>query len=472
MKQPDAGENGVSVGVKAPLERVDQWRTAAYGSGDLGFNLYWTTVSLYILYYYTDVLGISATAAGLIFLLAMLWDAVTDPVMGIIAQRTETRWGRYRPFIAAGAVPLCLSMMLVFHDPGLEGIALIAYALAVQILFRTSYTIANIPYRALASSMTDSSRVRNALSAWRISLATIGSAFVGYSTLKLVPIFGQGDAARGFFLTATLYGVLSLPFLLIVSCRIKESPARPQQAMTVSLRQALGVLRHNKPFLIVLAATMCATLGGVISSKTLVYYFKYSLGDEAAVGMAFAANSLIILISTPLWALLTLRTSKRFVWRVGAMCSITGSVLLFLNPFETVWIVVGLVALVGTGAAAGYLSFWSALPDTVEYGEVRSGLRVESPTFGIMSFAQKAAYGLAVALAGLLLDLIGYRPNVEQSAATLAELKAIMTLVPAVFISIAFLVIGHYRLDARNHARLVTILHKRAAKQSRNSALS
>ncbi|AUX69478.1 hypothetical protein CHX26_08230 [Porphyrobacter sp. HT-58-2] len=472
MKQPEAGESAASVAIKAPLERVDQWQAAAYGSGDLGFNLYWTTVSLYILYYYTDVLGIPATAAGLVFLLAMLWDAVTDPVMGIIAQRTRTRWGSYRPFIAAGAVPLCLSMMLLFHDPGLDGIALIAYALAVQILFRTAYTIANIPYSALASSMTDSSRVRNALSAWRISLATIGSAFVGYSTLKLVSFFGQGDAARGFFLTATLYGVLSLPFLLTVSCRINEGRARPRQAMTVSLRQALGVLRHNRPFLIVLAATMCATLGGVISSKTLVYYFKYTLGDEAAVGMAFAANSLIILIATPLWAVLTLHTSKRFVWRVGAICSITGSVLLFLNPFETVWVVVGLVALVGTGAAAGYLSFWSALPDTVEYGEVRSGLRVESPTFGIMSFAQKASYGLAVALAGMLLDLIGYRPNVEQSAATLADLKAVMTLVPAAFILIAVLVIGHYSLDARNHARLVTILRKRAARESRNSALS
>ena len=159
-----------------------RWRAALYGSGDLGFNFYWTTVSLYILYYYTDVLGISASAAGLVFLAAMLWDAVTDPLMGLIAQRTRTRWGSYRPFIIGGAIPLCLSLMLLFHALGLQGTALIAYALAMQVLFRTAYTIANIPYSALASSITDSSLERSALSAWLISLATIGSALVGYST--------------------------------------------------------------------------------------------------------------------------------------------------------------------------------------------------------------------------------------------------------------------------------------------------
>jgi GPH family glycoside/pentoside/hexuronide:cation symporter len=440
---------------------ASRWRNVVYGSGDLGFNFYWTTVSLYILYYYTDVLGISATAAGLIFLASMLWDAVTDPIMGVIAQRTRTRWGSYRPYIAAGAVPLCLSLMLLFYDPGFEGGALIAYTLLVQILFRTAYTVANIPYSALASSMTDSSLVRNALSAWRISLATVGSAFVGYSTLKLMPVLGQGDASLGFFLTAMLYGILSLPFLFMVSCLLRETHDAPVAKADVSVREVLAVLSHNRPFIIVLAATMCATLGGVISSKMLVYYFKYTLGNETAVGMAFAANSLTILIATPLWAALTARTSKRFVWRAGALCSITGSILLFLNPFETVWVVVGLVSIIAVGASAGYLSFWSALPDTVEYGQVRSGIRIEAPTFGIMSFVQKSAYGLAVALAGLLLDVIGYQPNEVQAQSTIDGLKVIMTLVPATFISAAFLIIGHYRLNAETHARLVTILRKR-----------
>jgi GPH family glycoside/pentoside/hexuronide:cation symporter len=437
------------------------WRSALYGSGDLGFNLYWTTVGFYILYFYTDVLGIPPTAAGLVFLISMLWDAAVAPVMGILAQRTRTRWGSYRPYIAGGAVPLCLSMMLLFHNPGLEGHALIAYAVAVQILFRTAYTMANVPYAALASSLTDSSLERNALSAWRISLATIGSAFVGYSTFKLVPVLGEGDPSRGFFLTANLYGVISLPFLLGMSCFLHETRPAPRTRARVSLVETLAVLRRNRPFAIVLAATICAALGGVISSKTLVYYFKYTLGDETAVGLAFAANSLTILVATPFWAWLTARTSKRLVWRAGALCSITGSVLLFLNPYETVGVVVGLVTIAATGAAAGYLSFWSALPDTIEYGEVRCGKRIEAPTFGIMSFAQKTAYGVAVALAGVLLDLIGYRPNAVQSEATLDSLKLVMTLVPVAFISVAFLIIGQYRLDAVTHARLVAILSRR-----------
>lgn len=445
---------------------LPRWRRAAYGFGDLGYNLYWTTVSFYILYFYTDVLGFSGKIAGLIFLAAMLWDGITDPAIGFIAQRTRSRWGSYRPYILFGALPLAMSLVLIFYDPGFEGAALIAFALVSHMIFRTAYTVVNIPYSALSAKMTRSTQVRNELAAWRISLATIGSAFVAYSTLKLVAVLGSGDDSFGFVATASIYAVLSLPVFLILFASVREREQFTKGSEPHDLGAALASLLNNKPFLIVLGATVFATLGGVLVSKLLVYYFKYTLGDETAVGVVFAVNSLVILVAAPFWAFVTSKTSKRFVWRLGALLSVAGLLLLFANPFETVPVVVGIAALSAVGSAAGYLTFWSAIPDTVEYGEMRSNRRDEFFTFGVMSFIQKSSYGMAAAIAGFILDLIGYQANGLQDQAALNTLKAFMTLLPAGMILAAFLIIGKYRLDQPTHARIVAILKKRRSAKS------
>lgn len=442
-------------------DELPRWRRAAYGFGDLGFNLYWTTVSFYILYFYTDVLGLSGKSAGLIFLAAMLWDGITDPAIGFIAQRTRSRWGSYRPYILFGALSLAMSLMLVFYDPGFEGAALIAFALVSHMIFRTAYTVVNIPYSALSAKITRSTEIRNELAAWRISLATIGSAFVAYSTLTLVSVFGAGDDSFGFVTIAALYAILSLPVFYCLFASVREQDQCATISQPFDFRGALAGFFNNKPILIVLGATVFATLGGVLVSKLLVYYFKYTLGDDTAVGLVFAVNSLVILLAAPFWAFVTSKTSKRLVWRLGALVSIAGSIILFLNPYETVPVVVGIAALSAVGSAAGYLTFWSAIPDTIEYGEMRSHRREESFTFGLMSFVQKSTYGIAAAIAGFLLDLIGYQANAQQDQATLDTLKACMTLLPAGLILVAFIIIGRYRLDQPTHARIISILNKR-----------
>lgn len=312
-------------------ETLNHWNRAAYCFGDFGFNLYWSTVGFFILYFYTDVVGLSGTVAGLIFLVAMLWDSIADPLMGYFAQRTRSRWGCYRPYFLFGAIPLGVSLMLTFYHPNAQGSALILYVLLAHIFFRTAYTVVNIPYSALSAKITKSTEIRNSLSAWRISFATIGSALVAYSTLKLVEVLGQGDPSKGFFLTAAFYAGLSIPVFFVLFFTVREPPPQLALAESTDLGKSLADLLKNKPFLVMSGATILATLGGVLASKTLVYYFKYVIGDETAVGTAFAVNSLVILISAPLWAFVTSKTSKRFVWRVGALISITGSLLLFLN---------------------------------------------------------------------------------------------------------------------------------------------
>ncbi len=432
-----------------------RWRRAAYGFGDFGFNLYWSSASMFLLYYYTDVLGLTATAAGLIFLIAMVWDGITDPIMGFIAERTRTRWGSYRPYILFGSPALAASIILMFYRPESEGTALILYAATTHVLFRTFYTIMSIPYSSLSARITRSGEVRNELSAWRMVSATSGGFFVAFLTLRLVGYFGQGDAAVGFFWTAVCYAALSLPIFLGLFLTTKEPDVdEVEMAAAPDLPSAFISLRQNRAFVLVFAATSLLFIAGVLTSKTLIYYYKYTLGNEEASGTVLALMTGGAAIMVPLWAIVAAKISKRFVWQCGLIISLAVSVAIYLNPVETVPVVTALFAAGAIGSAASYLSFWSMLPDTVEYGEFHTGLRVESLAFGLMSFAQKVSFGFAAALLGLILDNIGYRANVTQSAETLAWLKIVMTLLPAGFLFIAVLLIMAYPIDNATHRRI------------------
>ncbi|MGB7405905.1 MAG: MFS transporter [Pacificimonas sp.] len=441
---------------------LPRWRRLAYGFGDFGFNLYWATTSLYLLYFYTDVLGLPNQVAGLIMLVALVWDGITDPVMGYIAERTRSRWGSYRPYILFGALPLSATMVLMFYAPEAEGMALIIYAAATHVLMRTVYTVMSIPFSSLSARMTRSSEVRNELAAFRMVFATLAGLFVAFFTLRLVAWFGAGDAATGFFWTACLYAALSLPIFLFVFLTTREPPVDIDASRSrPNLKIALSSLRTNGPFLIVFTATVLSVAAGVMASKTLIYYYKYNLGDEQASGTALAFITGGAAVFVPIWAWVTSETSKRFVWSTGLAISFCVSLALWFNPIETVPMVTALFALGAAGSAAGYLSFWSMLPDTVEYGEWQTGERTESLVFGLMSLAQKASFGIAAGVLGILLDAVGYSANEMQAEETLGGLKAIMTLLPAALIGAAFLLVRTYPLDRQLHARLERAIARR-----------
>ena len=449
----------------APKAELPRWRRAAYGFGDFGFNLYWSTASMFLLYYYTDVLGLSATTAGLIFLVAMVWDGISDPIMGFLAERTRTRWGSYRPYLLFGGPVLAVSMILMFYRPAAEGTALVIYAAATHVLFRTVYTVMSIPYSSLSARITRSSAVRNELSAWRMVSATTGGFVVALLTLRLVEYFGQGNLAEGFFWTAVCFAALSIPVFLFLFVTTDEPAKRVSSDAgadsAVPLGEALALLARNRAFMLVSLATALLFMAGVTGSKTLIYYYKYTLGDEAASGDALALMTGGAALLIPLWAWAATRIEKSTVWLCGLSISFVVTVLIFLNPFETVAVVTTLFALGSIGSAASYLSFWSMVPDTVEYGELESGKRVESLAFGLMSFVQKVSFGIAAAMLGFLLDAVGYAPNTPQTPETLAAIKMIMTLLPAGFLLGAIALLWFYPITRARHAAIVSELAAR-----------
>ena len=185
-----------------------------YGIGDFGFNFYWFSLQLFLAYYYTDVLGLRSEVAGLVIFLCLTWDGLVDPAIGVLANRTRTRWGKYRPFLLFGSVPLAVSFTLMFAPTGLEGAALIGYAFATQVLFRTMYGLVNIPYSALMATMTRDSMQRNWLAGARMICAFLGTAVVSYFTPRLVTYFTSDGRTAGYFGATAVLAVIATVFTL------------------------------------------------------------------------------------------------------------------------------------------------------------------------------------------------------------------------------------------------------------------
>ena len=436
------------------MSKLTLSQRAGYGFGDAGFNLLWSSVSLYLLLYYTDVLGISAATAGAIIMAGMIWDGITDPLMGLLADRTRTRWGRYRPYLLLGAAPLALSFVLMFATPWIGAGGLVLAAAATQILFRTAYTALTIPYSALSARLTANSMERNRLSAMRMIFATVGALFVARYTLEFANGFGDGDLEVGFLKVGALYAVLATLIFWTTFALTREADFEARDAQP-ALSDLTRMLSQNWPFLLLFAAVLIGTSGGNIVTKALVYYLIYGAGaDPTRVGEVIAVFIVTITISIPFWAWLTERTSKRVVWLSGAGISVVALVAFFVAAPDTPSGVMTIMVFHAIGAGSFVLTFWSMLPDTVEYGEWRSSVRGESVVFGLITLSQKVALGLGVGLLGLLLNAIGYTANEAQAPETISGLLAIMTLLPAFLIAGAAALIFFYPIDKARHEQI------------------
>ncbi|MGJ8563061.1 MAG: MFS transporter [Alphaproteobacteria bacterium] len=428
-----------------------------YGIGDIGFNLLWTSLSLYLLFYYTDVLAISPGTAGAIIMAGMFWDGITDPLMGLLADRTRTRWGRYRPYLLFGALPLSLSFVLMFATPWIGAGSIVFATAASQILFRTAYTALAIPFTALSARLTSDSMERNKLSAIRMICATIGGLFVARFTLEFANNFGAGDMKVGFLKVAIMYAALATPIFWTTVIATREKAELAIQTPAPTLKMIGFMLRKNWAFLLLFAAVMAASSGGTLVTKALVYYLIYAAGaDLTTVGKVLAIFIAIITFGVPFWAWITEKTSKRFVWLSGASISIVALLSFCLVAPTTVPSILSIMMVHSFGYSAFVLTFWSMLPDTVEFGEWKSGVRGESIVFGLITLSQKVALGVGVGLLGIMLGWIGYVPNTAQSPETLSGILRIMTLMPAALILIGAVLIAFYPISKAFHKKMLS----------------
>lgn len=430
---------------------------AGYAFGDFGLNLFYTFCTLFLLYYYTDVLGLSPTAGGLIIMAALILEAVVDPLIGFAASRTRSRFGRYRPYLLFGAVPLAVSFVAMFVPTGLSGGALVGYATCAHLLFRIVYAVVGIPFAALSAEITSDSHERSQIAGMRMVFALISAFLLSTLTLPVSKLAGGG--VHGFFVFSLLSASLAVPVLMITFASTRENNSTHEEMP--SLRDTLAMLRGNSPLLILLAATVLALIGSTMLTKTLLYYLKYDVGSETAVTYALAVYTACAGVSIPLWVRIMARTSKRATWLAGSAVSIVVWLVFYaLAPREglLLWVLLG----IGGGAnGALSLSFWSMLPDTVEFGEWKSGIRSGGAIYGLVSLTQKISLGVGIGLLGIMLDAIGFHANAAQSAPTLASLRVLFNLVPAVLSALVAALIWFYPIDQHLHKRLMRVAERK-----------
>ena len=387
---------------EAIVEKLNLKTRLGYGIGDIAICLYWSGVGLYLLYFYTDVVGISPSLAGLIYGIGMLWDAVTDPFMGYIAERTRTKWGVYRPYLLFGNVPLALSFVLLFWVPPFEGAMLFSFLLFTNLLHRTCFTIVSVPFSSLTPRITSDSQERTNLTGFRMLGAQTGTNLMALLAFPIIFWVGGEDESSGFLVLGAIAGLTALAIHAVTFITVKE----PENDLGIervggSLAEAAQAVAKNGPFWLVFSATLIVGITTIFFGNNLIYYTKYALNLHEHQGTILFTSGIIAFLSIPIWWVISNRIGKKLTWLISSSVTLIALISFYLYPISQLNELLVLVGFIGFGSGAGGILFWSMLPDTIEYGEVHTGVRSESSLYGFMTFAQKGSIAFAIIILGL-----------------------------------------------------------------------
>ena len=441
---------------EALIQKLTLKTRLGYGIGDIAICLYWSGVGLYLLYFYTDVVGISPSLAGLIYGIGMLWDAVTDAFMGYIAERTRTKWGVYRPYLLFGNVPLALSFVLLFWVPPFEGAMLFSFLLFTNLLHRTCFTIVSVPFSSLTPRITSDSQERTNLTGFRMLGAQTGTNLMALLAFPIIFWVGGEDESSGFLVLGAIAGLTALAIHAVTFMTVKE----PENDLGIervggSLAEAAQAVAKNGPFWLVFSATLIVGITTIFFGNNLIYYTKYALNLHEHQGTILFTSGIIAFLSIPIWWVISNRIGKKLTWLISSSVTLIALISFYLYPISQLNELLVLVGFIGFGSGAGGILFWSMLPDTIEYGEVHTGVRSESSLYGFMTFAQKGSIAFAIIILGLVLDAIGFQANEIQTESTISDMKAIMTLIPIIGIASSLIIIYFYPIDAKMHKELL-----------------
>lgn len=410
-------------------------RLLLFAFGDFAFNLYWQSIMLFLLFYYTDALDLPIGVAATTYMVASIWDGIANFAAGILVDRKQDSF-RYGPLLAAGAVPLGLSFVLTYLPPPVTGAWAIGMVFTAHLLFRTFYAGVNVPYLAMTARISADPGDRSFVAGMRMLFGTAATVLVALATIPVGRWLTGSGAAQAYFGAAILFAAAGAAILILVGATYRES-AQPRRPLPGSIKDALVSLSRNRAFVSLNAAIMAVIVAMTILSKAVLYYFKYVLQVAHAGEIALAWMGLVGGIAIPLWMLLGRFVGLRALWLIAAGLGIVG--LLIFIAVELNGVAAMEVFLVGMQvmAVGVYFVFWAMLPNTIEYGERETGLRVEGAVFGVAALLQRIAIGVATAILGWSFESAGYIANVQQSASTLTGIRLTVALVPLAFLALS-----------------------------------
>jgi glucuronide carrier protein len=434
-----------------------------YGAGDAANNLAFTTATMFLLVYYTDVAGISAAAAGTLLLVVRVFDAFADVFAGRIVDRTYSkRFGKFRPFILFGSLPLLLLSVATFSVPQIGESGMLLYAYLTYAALGLAYSLVNIPYGSLAGAMTRNAGERAKLASAR----TIGAMLVGAGLgIFVAPLIKPENDLQSIFTFMTLgFVVVGFALYLLTFFTAKETVIR--DIPKVTMRQSLAILRSNRPLLLLCLSSFTFLTGMLALSTVQLYYLRDVLNALPLYAVLSLVQIVLVFALAAVVPTIVRRFGKRNGYIAGGVVMIIGGLVVFFAPPGAVPVAFAGLVLCQIGIALVNLLVWALEADTVEYGEWKTGVRAEGIIYALFSFTRKTGQAVGGALAAYALALGGYAAGAQvQSDSAEWGIRAAAGLLPAVAALIAIAVMFFYPLtDARHREIIAEIAQRRAAR--------
>jgi GPH family glycoside/pentoside/hexuronide:cation symporter len=441
-----AQTRGVKLSVKQKL---------GFGIFDLGGNMFFTLMGFWCLKYLTDVVGMAAALAGAAVMAGKLWDAVTDPVMGYISDRTRSRWGRRRPYLLFGALPMMLTMWLFFTAP-VSGnpLVLTLWAVLTLMLLNTAATVINIPYSSLTPELTDDYHERTSLNGYRFGCAVFGTIAGAAAVQPIVDLFSSkrtGFSVMGLILGAVMTGVTLLTFL-----GTREKKHTREDFPTEKFFATYKAVFSNRPYVLLLLTYALHLMGITFLQSILVYYTEYIYHREDLTTAAMVLLLVSAMIFIPVSVAVSKKIGKKRTYQICfAIIASAGIIIFFLGHILGPVFFMVLMVYAGIGVGFSYVSPYAMVPDAIDFDAVKTGERKEGAYYGMWTFISKAGQALSMFLSGFILSLGGYIPGAAQPKGALLAIRFIIGPLPAAILIAAFFLIRLYPLDEAAYKKLM-----------------
>ena len=419
-----------------------------YGLGDAASNIIFQVAAAFMTFFYTDIYGISGTAAAAIILTVRIFDAITDPIMGGIADRTRTRHGTYRPYLLWLSIPFAVCGVVAFSSPELTGTAKVLFALISYALLMTVYTAINIPYSALGGVLTEDPQERLSVQSYRFMFAMLGNLLQAFFLFRLVDWLGGGDQQQGFqFAMLVLCAVAVLMFLACFALtRERVKPSQEAAGWRTIFSDLLRLFKNDQWVVVAAIAVLLLVLVGIRVGVTGHYVKYYLNGDGTMIANYFTIGTIGALGGALATNYLDRYLKKKQIFLLGSCGMIIFHVLLYLAPADPIMLTFTVHALANFFQIMVVVLMFAMVVDTVDYGELKLGRRMMAMTFAGHLLAVKLGFAIGGAMVGLVLDLSGYVPDTVQSESAMSAIRACFGLVPIACSVLLLLVYGFYRL--------------------------
>ena len=440
-----------------------------YGLGDMSSSMFWKLFGAYLMLFYTDVFGISAAVVGTMFAVTRVWDSFFDPVVGAFADRTSSRWGRFRPYLLFLAVPFGLIGVITFLTPPFDATGKIVYAYVTYALMMMVYSAINVPYASLLGVMSPDPSHRNTLATYRMTFAYLGSFIALLLFMPLVNAFGGGNVSgpTHLWFTAPQFGwfmavvvIAAICVVLFLACfALTKERVEPIKHEKTSLKTDFRDLVHNKPWWILLGAGVSSLVFNSIRDGATVYYFKYyvdetAVGNISILGLPFvlsgiylgvgqAANIVGVILAAPV----SNRIGKRSTFILAMAMATLFSVIFFWFNKDQLYLIFVFQILISICAGSIFPLLWSMYADCADYSELRTGNRATGLIFSSSSMSQKFGWAFGSAITGWMLAQFGFKANAVQSAETIQGIKMFLSILPAVGALLSLVFIYFYPLS-------------------------